>query len=113
MRRFALLTVLAAAIAGAYGPVSPAVGAPIRECGRVGGSGYSVFNITSRVTSCATARRVARKYPPRRLEERAASLGPTIRRGSYSCRWQSWGVEGVDMRCTASGGRVVRWQASS
>jgi len=95
------------------GTTSEATAAPINECGKLRTSGYSVFNITSRVASCSTARRIARAYYRGRWTNLPRRAGRPFRRGSYTCRYRLWGYEGVDMRCTASGGRVVRFQASS
>ena len=90
-----------------------AIVAPIKECGDYRPTGgYAVFNITSRVTSCRTARRMARTYYQGRWKT-PRRPGRSFQRGSYTCRYRLEGIEGVDMRCTASSGRVVRFQASS
>jgi hypothetical protein len=92
--------------------------APIKECGDYpGGVGAGVYNITTRVTRCRVARRMARRFwhghwknVPRTDRPRS---GRRFRRGSYTCRNRHIGTELNDMRCTASRGRVVRWQWGS
>jgi hypothetical protein len=92
--------------------------APIKECGDYpGGVGAGVYNITARVTRCRIARRMARRFwhghwknVPR--TDLPGSSRP-FRRGSYTCRNRHIGIENNDMRCTASRGRVVRWQWGS
>ena len=59
------------------------------------------YNLTTRRVSCRRARRFALRY-----------------RGTdtYFPRWNCREVnkyEWSDVRCTASGGRVIRWQAGS
>jgi hypothetical protein len=84
--------------------------APIRECGDyspTGGAG--VYNVTTRVTSCRTARRMARRFWNGKWGN-FRSDGWSFRRGSYTCRNRQLGVEFADLRCTASRGRVVHWQ---
>lgn len=92
--------------------------APIKECGDYpGGPGAGVYNITTRVTRCRVARRMARRFwhghwtnvPRTDLPD---SDRP-FRRGSYTCRNRHIGTESNDMRCTASRGRVTRWQWGS
>ena len=113
MRHIWLLTVVGATLSALAGTASEAQAASIKECGRVGGPGYAVFNITTRVTSCRTARGMAKSYYRGRWTNVPRNPGRKFRRGAYTCSWQRWGPEGSDMRCTASGGRVVRWQASA
>ena len=100
-------------IIGAAWEAPPAMAAPIRECGRYApGGGAGVYNITTRVTACRIARRMARNF------YRGRAPTPTTRRGwrrpwrwgSYRCINRSLGYELSDLRCTASRGRVVRWQ---
>jgi hypothetical protein len=86
--------------------------APIRECGNAGSlhdGQVHVYNVTSRVVSCSFARRFARRQMlyggPACREDRWC----TYRR--WRCRHVAYRVEG-DIRCTNSGGRVVRWQYS-
>ena len=108
MRRFALtllLTVVAA---------TPASAAGIRECGNYGdhGDGKSrwgmsdirgagLYNLTTRNVSCSTARRFARRYK-----------GTDTGYPTWRCREVSE-YESYDVRCTASRGRVIRWQGGS
>jgi hypothetical protein len=83
---------------------------PIRECGTAG-TLYSgqvrVYNVTSRVVSCGFARRFARRQ--------MLYAGPACREDrwctyrGWRCRHVAYRAEG-DIRCTTSGGRVVRWQ---
>ena len=55
--------VLALGVAFGLGGSGPAAAAPVRECGDYApGGGAGVFNITARVTSCRTARRMARSF---------------------------------------------------
>jgi hypothetical protein len=90
--------------------------APIRECGNYPRQqvGAGVYNITSRVTRCRTARRMARRFWHGRWRNVPRTDRPNsdrpFRRGSYTCRNRHLGIELNDMHCTASGGRVVRWQ---
>src|SRR5690242_7777221 len=78
----------------------------VRECGDA--MAYSVHNITARVASCATARRAAR------------AIGGDVLWycGNVSCSWRSFYCRQrymptkneTDYRCTAPGGRVIRFQ---
>jgi hypothetical protein len=84
--------------------------APIRECGDYpGGPGAGVFNITTRVTTCRVARRMARRFWHGGWNN-VRSNGRPFRRGAYTCRNRNIGYEAADLRCTASRGRVVHWQ---
>ena len=112
MRRLVPLTIAMAVTVLPWAP-GGARAAPINECGRLGGPGYAVFIITSRVVGCTKARAVARAYYKGRWTNLPRRQGQSFRRGSYTCRYRLQGIEGVDMRCTASGGRVVRFPASS
>jgi hypothetical protein len=105
MKLLALLFVTTAIVAVA--PAGSAVAAPIRECGNYDpGRGWTyrsvsgatpVYNLTTRNVSCRTARRFARRY-----------RGTDTYFPKWTCRevryYESWQV-----RCTASGGRVIRW----
>jgi hypothetical protein len=99
---------LAAAVA------APAHGAPISDCGnygpdergRVGWTyddihGAGISNVTTRKVRCTTARRFVRRY------RGTDSYFPTWR-----CREVNE-YESSDIRCTASRGRVIRWQAGA
>ena len=98
---FCLAAVLLVTVAS--GPrVEAAEQAPIRECGDV--SSRLAYNVTSRVTSCGEARRVARAW-------RGTSTVSRVR--GFTCRYRDIGYEAGDIRCTRSGGRVVRWQTYS
>ena len=87
--------------------------APIRECGDYApGGGAGVFNITTRVTKCRTARRMARRLYHGHWRN-IKPEGQPFPRGEYTCRWRSIGIEAADVRCTASRGRVVRFQTGA
>lgn len=83
--------------------------APIKECGNYDGlrwtygqiQGAGTFNVTARVVGCREARTVALKASPER------------RFRGWSCRYVDQGYEYADVRCTKSGGRVVRWQSGA
>jgi hypothetical protein len=100
---------LAAAVTAT--PAAPAAeGAPIRECGNAGtlyAGQVRVYNVTSRVVGCRFARRFARRQ--------MLDAGPACREDrwctyrGWRCRHVTYRAEG-DIRCTNSGGRVVRWQ---
>ena len=66
------------------------------------------FNITTRVVGCTRAKRVIRSW------NRGAARrgGNGYARGLY-CRYRDTGYEAGDIRCTGTGGRVVRWQTYS
>ena len=78
----------------------------IESAGRVGWtlgdiSGAGIYNVTTRKVACGTARRFVRRY-----------------RGtdSYYPKWRCREVndyESSDIRCTASGGRVIHWQTGA
>lgn len=67
--------------------------------GRIEGGG--TFNVTTRRVSCRKARRFVRRY------RGTDSYYPT-----WNCREVNR-YESSDVRCTASGGRVIHWQAGS
>ncbi len=106
---------LAAAVATIALAAAPAVGAaPIRECGNWGDHGdgrmrwgtsdihgAGIFNVTTRGVSCRVARRFVRRY-----------RGPSTHAPTWRCR-EHTRHELSDVRCTASQGRVIRWQAGS
>jgi hypothetical protein len=99
-RRASLLALIMPALLALAGPAS-ADAAPIRECGDATANypRAGAYNITSRVAGCSVARNVAVRWYFR---------GERSPRG-YRCRVRrlsgSW-----DVRCTASAGRVVRFQ---
>jgi hypothetical protein len=96
----------------------PAAAAPIKECGnaKFGASGpqftfreisgAGIYNITTRVASCREARRVINGW-----WSRDGVLPAPIR--GFQCRHLDQAYEYVDVRCTGSRGRVVRWQAGA
>ena len=90
---------------------APAAASRIIECGNYGWrdstgtvgwgmspvDGAGLFNLTTRRVSCRKARRFARRY----------------RQGSFVPGWrctENLAYEYGDYRCTASRGRVIRWQ---
>src|SRR3954470_23104871 len=88
---------------------------PIRECGNYGLvngherwtygqiDGGGIFNVTSRVVRCRTARRVAR-------HAYSKSGKRHYRYKHWKCHVLHEGLDYADTRCTRSRGRVVRWQ---
>jgi len=104
-------TIVATLIAaGALLAPVTAQAAPINECGDYADhgngrmtwgygptSGAGIFNVTTRNVSCATARRAV-------IRQRFAG---------YSCRNRRTGYESGDTRCTASYGRVIRFQSGA
>jgi hypothetical protein len=71
----------------------------ILECGDLTDAGIGIYNLTTRRVSCAGARRVARRY----------DSNPSTPRG-YRCKTTRVRQYELDIRCTRSGGRVVRFQ---
>jgi len=112
MKKLIMTAAATAALFGAVGTSAQA--APINECGNWGwrgGSGPSwgmtpiegagIYNVTTRAVGCSTARRFVRRY------RGTDSYYPTwncVERNAY---------ESSDIRCTASGGRVIRWQSGA
>jgi hypothetical protein len=91
--------------------------APIRECGNYPSEnnhwtyrsirGAGIGNVTSRRIACAEARHIV-------LHVRFGRRAPyRPHYPGWSCRYVRQGYEFADIRCTASGGRVVRWQAGA
>jgi hypothetical protein len=70
--------------------------------------GAGVSKIRTRVTRCKTARRMVRAFWNGRWD--CDGDGQVCRRGSYRCRNRQLGEEHAVMRCTASRGRVVRFE---
>ena len=99
MRRLIITAITVIALTATM--ASSAQASTIRECG---GQGY-VRNITTRITPCYIANRVA-------FQGGFWGYGTYTRRiGAYSCRvripsTRSWWI---DIRCTY-GARVIRWQ---
>jgi hypothetical protein len=100
-----------------------ASGAQVRDCGNYGypegydGSkpiftdedivGAGVYDIRTKVTRCRpAARRMVRRF----WNGRWGECDPGCRRGSFRCRNRQIGDEVWIMRCTASRGRVVRFE---
>jgi hypothetical protein len=115
MRR--LLVSLAAAALAAAMLASVADAAPIRECGNFPDAngrwtydsirGAGIYNVTTRRVRCARARDIVRHI----RFGRRAPFRPHY--PGWFCRYVHRAYESVDIRCTASGGRVVRWQAGA
>jgi hypothetical protein len=98
-----------------------AAAVPVRQCGNYGfpeghtGSkpiftsddiaGAGVSDIITKVARCRTVRRMVRRF----WAGRWADCTPGCRRGSFRCRDRQLGDEFFRMRCTASRGRVVRF----
>jgi hypothetical protein len=92
--------------------------APIKECGNASFgasgpvftlgeiSGAGIYNITTRVASCREARRVIRRWS-------SLDGGMPARIRGLDCRNLREAYEYVDVRCTGSRGRVVRWQSGA
>ncbi len=115
MKRWMSATI--AALALAIPATSASAAAPIRECGNYGwpegykGSkpiwtfgpldGAGIFNVTTRRVRCAAARDFVEDWN-----------GQSRFRG-FRCRTRTTGIEESDTRCTASRGRVVRWQSAA
>ena len=68
--------------------------------------GAGVYDIRTKVAPCATARRMVRTF----WNGRWGDCRPACRRGSFRCRNRRIGDEVWIMRCTASRGRVVRFE---
>lgn len=102
---------------------APASAAQVRDCGNYGypeghaGSdpiftdepivGAGVYDIRTKVARCRpTARRMVRRF----WNGRWGDCDPGCRRGSFRCRNRQIGDEVWIMRCTASRGRVVRFE---
>jgi hypothetical protein len=97
----------------ATSPASAA--APVRGCGNYGHidsigtvgwtsrpiSGAGTFNVTTRNVACSTARRFVLRY-----------RGTDTYFPTWRCR-ETNDYEFSDVRCTASRGRVIHWQAGA
>jgi hypothetical protein len=114
VRRKVLCAILA--IAGLAGATAPAHAAAIRSCpGIAEGGGF--HHVTTRLVSCARARSVAHRimHDVTPCVASEGALGScAYRRGVWSVhgRWfhDRYGLDQLDLRATASGGRVVRLQ---
>src|SRR4051812_2419902 len=102
---------LALALGAGTGNGSPAVAAPIRECGEAGtlhGGSVAIHNVTTRNVDCAYARRWARQYLTNPSPQCAEDL---------HCAWRGWQIlndgrysrNEVDVRAT-KGTQVIRFQ---
>ena len=119
MRVLTVVVLAAAALACAGAPASAA---PLKGCGNYGYPeghtgdrpvftyedifGAGVYGIHTRVVRCRTARRMVRRF----WNGDWGRCDPTCRRGRFRCRNTQTGDEVYVMRCTASGGRVVRFE---
>jgi hypothetical protein len=122
----ALLSCALAAMVGLL-PVNAYGAAPIRECGNYGWTedgqgpkftfeeidGAGTWNITTRVASCRTARRVHRRWSRDDGRYCNAPRFTRCRILRFDCRRIASGYEWADWRCTRAGGRVVRWQTGA
>lgn len=122
--KLVLLSLLAATLAL---PVPASAAAPVRECGAYGWDedgdgpkvleddeivGAGVYNITTRKARCRKAYKIVRRYWHGYSDHCGDSRTCRIGWG-FTCRTRSLGVELRDTRCTASGGRVVRFQSGA
>jgi hypothetical protein len=113
MRMRTKTCVAAAVLAGAFA-FPGAASAAVVECGNYGAddygdvgwtygeiSGAGIFNVTTRRVGCRTARKFV------------LSWNGNGRYRGYRCRYVSQAYEFADIRCTASRGRVIRWQTGA
>ena len=119
MRVLTAAVLAAAALAASAGSASAA---PIKDCGNYGfpegdpGSkpvfthedivGAGVYDIRTRIVRCPTAHRMVRRF----WNGSWGHCDPTCRRGRFRCANRQTGDEVYVMRCTAAGGRVVRFE---
>jgi hypothetical protein len=121
--RTRLCIAVAAATLAVVAEPSATFAAPIRDCGNYGFTfdgrgpvwtftpidGAGTNNLTTRNVSCRGARRFYRRWNRRR------SAAPRVTYlGAFRCvdlKYGAW--EYADIRCMASRGRVVRWQAGA
>ena len=119
MRALTVAVLTAAALLACAGSASAA---PVKHCGNYGipeGSsgtrpvfthkaiaGAGVYDIQTRVARCRTARRMVRRF----WSGSWGHCDPTCRRGRFTCVNRQTGDEVWIMRCTAAGGRVVRFE---
>lgn len=96
-------TIATAALTLALALPASASAAPYRECGDIANDGAYLVNVTTRVVSCSTARRALRLM----------WYGKSSGLRGYHCRNRQIGIESSDVRCTASGGRVIRYQTGA
>jgi hypothetical protein len=122
--RIGLAPAAAVIVAVCLAPATTASAASIRNCGNYGYPeghtgrepiftdrdivGAGVYNIRTRVTRCRIARRMVRAFWDGRWD--CDGDGQVCRRGTYRCRNRRIGEEHAVMRCTASRGRVVRFE---
>ena len=106
MRTRLLICLALAAAALAVPGATPAMAgsSSIKECGDLTRNGGGIYNLTTRVVSCRTAKRVSRRYL------RECDVDRDCRVSIDTCRTRRLGDEYWDVRCTASRGRVVRFQ---
>jgi Ni/Co efflux regulator RcnB len=96
------------------GMAAPAQAARIIECGNWGATesgrsgwtyeeivGARIYNVTTRKVGCSKARRFVRRY-----------RGTDTYFPTWRCR-EFNDYELSDIRCTASGGRVIHWQTGA
>lgn len=114
-RRNAIVGTLVASLVALLAiTATPASAGAVRECGSWGDHGdsqlrwgmspvrgFGIYNVTTRNVGCSTARRFARRY------KGTDSYYPT-----WKCR-ETNEYESSEVRCTRSGGRVIRWQTGS
>jgi hypothetical protein len=108
VRRWWLVLVIPLVLGAGAGnaPSSAQAKAAIRECGDL--PSRFAYNITTRRAACWKAREGIRRWG-----NSVAGRGGDGYVGAYYCNYKSIGYEAGDIRCTASGGRVVHWQTAS
>ena len=82
---------------------------PVRECGNLQASGPGVYNVTSRVIRCRTARRLARDLDSN-FGDHCSNSG-RCRYRAWECLFRASAERWIDIRCTRSRGRVFRYQS--
>jgi hypothetical protein len=111
----ALLAVAAVAAIVLSAAAASASAAPVRNCSGAEGGAYR--NVTSRNVSCLSANRIAHQL----FLRIRPCLRTEIAKAPCSYRWGAWSARGhwitgrfgndqLDIRATASGGAVVRFQ---
>lgn len=109
------LTVLSVTVATCLALLMPAAASAARDCGSYDGQrwtqgeiqGAGIFNVVGRSVSCRTARRVSLNAFG------SYRSGNRWKYGRWSCRIVAQSYEYTKARCTASAGRVVRWETGS
>ena len=102
--------------------VASSAPAAIRECGAFDGvrfvpddevEGAGVYNITTSVATCRRARKIVRRFWTDQSKWCGRNSSICRIGWGFTCRTTRLGTEYGDTRCTASRGRVVRFQHGS